>query len=92
MWAKQTASAIKGLDVADGADIPLDKVYKYQAVVLCYIHEHFDPNDCTPHIRATHQKTNEVKFYDMKYNFELKDMKDQNCTPATSKMILLVKK
>ena len=44
------------------------------------------------HIRATHQKTNEVKFYKMTSNFEREDMNDQNCLPTTSEMILLVKK
>ena len=80
------------LDIADGVDIPQDRVYKHQAVVFCHKEEKFDPKNCTPHIRATHRKTNEVKFYDMTYHFEREDMNGQNCIPATSEMILLVKK
>ena len=79
------------LDVADGVDIVQDGVYKHQAVVFYYKEETFDPKNCTPHIRATYRKTKEVKFYDMTSNFEHEDMNNQNCIPATSKMILLVK-
>ena len=77
------------LDVADGVDIPQDR-NKHQALVFCHKEGKFDPKN-TLHIRGTHRKTNEVKFYDMTYNFECTDMNDQNCTPATSEMILLVK-
>ena len=55
----------KWLDVADGVEVAQDRVYKYQAVVLCHKETDFDIMNCTPYIRATPQKTNEVKFYDI---------------------------
>ena len=82
----------KWLDVADRVDIPQDRVYKHRAVIFFHKEENFDPKICTPHIRVTHKKTNEVKFHHMAYNFEREDMNDQNCIPSTSELILLVKK
>ena len=54
------------LDIADGVDIVQDRVYKHQAVVFYHKgeSENSDPKNCTPHIRATYRKTNEVKFYE----------------------------
>ena len=81
----------KLLDGADHVYLPLYRVNKHQAVICCHNEESFDPKNFTPHIKASYRKTNEVKFYDMTHNFDCKDMNDQNCIPATSKMILLVK-
>ena len=52
----------KWLDGTDGVDIPQDRVYKHQAVVICHKEENFDPKNCTPHIRATHRETNNSNF------------------------------
>ena len=82
----------KWLDNADGVDIPQDRVHKHQVMVFCHKEETFDQKNCTSHIRATYRKTNEVKFYDMAYNFEREDVNDQNYIPATSEMILHVTK
>ena len=82
----------KRLDVADGVDIPQDTVCKQHAVEFCHKEEKFDLKNCTPYIRATYRKTNEIKSYDMTYNFEREGMNDENCIPATSEIILLVKK
>ena len=89
---KTNYNSNKWLDVADDVAIAIDMVYKHQAVELCHKENDFDLTNCKPLIRATHWKTNKVKFYDMKYNFECADENDQNYIPATSNIILLVTK
>ena len=81
----------KWIYVADSVEIPQYMVYKHQDMILYCKQQNFFPKTCTPHIRATHRTTNEVKFYDITFNFECEDMNDENCIPVTSKMILLVK-
>ena len=83
----------KWIDIADGVEIPQDRVYNHQAVALRYNKDSiFNPMRHPLSIRATCKNTNEVKFYDMIYHCEHEDMNDENCIPATSKMTLLVKK
>ena len=82
----------KWLDVVDRIKIKKNIIHNHQAVLLCDKQQCFEPYVCTPHTRAAHKETNDVKYFDMTYNYENKSMNDENPTITTSEMIVIMKK